>query len=123
MYRRLLMLLKCILLVVIIGQAWGILSCPFMGGPGDCHRYPAGCGFWCTAAVPGYHYDCCCNVYDPITLQRIGCCEADCRIWICLYPWGGNCGNDIDFGETAVNYLPNRRCVSVSGYPMQGYCN
>ncbi len=121
MSRYLLRLLNCILLAVVVGQVWGILSCPFMGSPNDCHRYPAGCGFWCSAAVPGVQYDCCCGVYDPVTLQPIGCCNAHCRVWICLYPWGGNCGNDIDFSNT--NYLPGRICHPIAGgYPMQGYC-
>jgi|YelNatPaOPRAMG01_1025707.scaffolds.fasta_scaffold114216_2 hypothetical protein len=121
MYRYLWRLLNCVLLVVVMGQVWSILSCPFMSSPSDCHRYPAGCGFWCSAAVPGVQYDCCCNVYDPVTLQTIGCCQAHCRVWICLYPWGGYCGNDIDFDNTT--YHPNRHCQPIpggSGYPMQG---
>ena len=70
------------------------------------------------------------NVYDPTTLQPIGCCRAVCRIWWCQYIWGGYCENDIDFddpdpqtGQPRVWYYPNQCCSQNSGgYPMQGTC-
>lgn len=130
MRRYFLWLLNVVLLVVIIGQVWSIRTCPSMTSPTHCHRYPAGCGALCTATIPGYRYECCCPVYDPITALPIGCCEARCRIWGCTYIIGGGyCEWDIDFGELDQNgnpqvwYRTDMECRHLSsGYPMQGNC-
>lgn len=123
-------LLNAVLLAVVIGQVWSIQTCPSMTDPSHCHRYVAGCGALCTASVPWTgQYLCCCSVRDPVTGSVIGCCEARCVQWICVYPWGANCGWDVDFGaldihgNPQVRYINQLPCVhNPNGLPMQGYC-
>ncbi len=131
MRRRLWVLLDVVLALVVVGQIWSIQTCPPISGPADCKRYPAGCGWECTASVPmSSEYTCCCDARDPITGNVIGCCEATCVQWACVYPWGANCGWDVDFGaldqfgNPRVRYIAQPQpCIHYpGGLPMEGHC-
>ncbi len=115
-------LLNAALLAVVIGQVWSIQTCPSMTSPTDCETvYPAGCGVLCTASYFQAGYWCCCDVNDPVTGQRIGCCEAWCDLWTCTYiGWGANCGWDVNFDGQSYNH--GQSCNPSGSNPMEGYC-